>query len=256
MVNWIKKKAAIFTNFIVEPINKAVTIVVIGTISYILYHNLGYEKFLELSKVWAWRIFLVLIVFNFKKVIAYLFFSLDEFSFFGTKGKLKDIRALIDEKVQKRFEEVAENNERNLQIETLKQDLETNQENTDVLLKIANDAVKKMTEYSNELQERDRRIQELTNINSNLVNNVTTDSFENSQPRTGALVNKDGTVYFVGIDKLMVVPDLLTFNSWGFSFAQVQPINGAERLLPLGDPMPKKLGNYSSPLEQIISEAK
>lgn len=46
---------------------------------------------------------------------------------------------------------------------------------------------------------------------------------------TGALINKSGTVYLVGANgNLLGIPDLNTFNSWGYSFANVVPANAAD----------------------------
>lgn len=46
---------------------------------------------------------------------------------------------------------------------------------------------------------------------------------------TGALINKNGTVYLVGANgNLLGIPDLNTFNSWGYSFNNVVPANAAD----------------------------
>lgn len=45
----------------------------------------------------------------------------------------------------------------------------------------------------------------------------------------GTLVNNGGTVQLVGNTGLMGVPDLATFNSWGYSFAKVVPANSNDK---------------------------
>lgn len=45
----------------------------------------------------------------------------------------------------------------------------------------------------------------------------------------GTLVNNAGTVQLVGNTGLMGVPDLATFNSWGYSFAKVVPANANDK---------------------------
>jgi hypothetical protein len=45
----------------------------------------------------------------------------------------------------------------------------------------------------------------------------------------GTLVNNGGTVQLVGSSSLLGVPDLATFNSWGYSFSKVVPANAADK---------------------------
>jgi hypothetical protein len=79
-----------------------------------------------------------------------------------------------------------------------------------------------------------------------------------SLPRVGQLVDEDGTVYYVGDRALLGIPDLPTFNSWGFSFKQVVPANIAEKALPHNGRIPLKKGSFTDPLTQIndTSESK
>lgn len=46
---------------------------------------------------------------------------------------------------------------------------------------------------------------------------------------TGALVNNNGTVQLVGASGLLGIPDIATFNSWGYSFGKVVPANAADK---------------------------
>jgi len=61
---------------------------------------------------------------------------------------------------------------------------------------------------------------------SSLISNVTMAHLP------GTLVNNGGTVQLVGGTGLLGVPDLATFNSWGYSFAKVVPANAADKSLP------------------------
>ncbi len=47
----------------------------------------------------------------------------------------------------------------------------------------------------------------------------------------GVLVNNNGTVQLVGSNGLLGIPDLATFNSWGYSFADVVPANAADKAM-------------------------
>lgn len=45
----------------------------------------------------------------------------------------------------------------------------------------------------------------------------------------GVLVNNNGTVQLVGTNGLLGIPDLTTFNGWGYSFSKVVPANAADK---------------------------
>lgn len=77
------------------------------------------------------------------------------------------------------------------------------------------------------------------------------------QHLTGALINKSGTVYLVGANGLLGIPDIATFNSWGYSFANVVPANAADGSLTqtgvmvmrtAGQLSPSWTGNPSAPV--------
>ncbi len=52
-----------------------------------------------------------------------------------------------------------------------------------------------------------------------------------AQHLPGVLVNNGGTVQLVGTNGLLGIPDLATFNSWGYSFSNVVPANAADKTL-------------------------
>lgn len=77
--------------------------------------NLSFEQYLNILQVLIWPIIVIISLFFFKKVFTYLFFSMEEFNFFGTKGRLKDIKEVIEERVEERIAE--ESKQRVTQIE-------------------------------------------------------------------------------------------------------------------------------------------
>ncbi|MDR3642771.1 MAG: hypothetical protein P4L74_04060 [Candidatus Doudnabacteria bacterium] len=69
--------------------------------------------------------------------------------------------------------------------------------------------------------------------------------------RVGAIINNNGTVYLVGPNGLYGFPDLLTFNSWNFSFTNVVPANSAEQALSQIGVVPMRQAGCNSPLDQV-----
>lgn len=67
------------------------------------------------------------------------------------------------------------------------------------------------------------------------------------QHLTGALINKSGTVYLVGANGLLGIPDIATFNSWGYSFANVVPANTADGSLTQTGVMVMRTAGQLSP---------
>jgi len=76
---------------------------------------------------------------------------------------------------------------------------------------------------------------------SSLINSST------MQHMTGALINKSGTVYLVGANGLLGIPDLNTFNSWGYSFSNVVPANAADGSLSQTGVMSMRTAGMLSP---------
>ncbi len=63
----------------------------------------------------------------------------------------------------------------------------------------------------------------------------------------GVLINKSGTVYLVGANGLLGIPDLATFNSWGYSFANVVPANAADMSMTMTGVMAMRQPGQLSP---------
>ncbi|MBI5530194.1 MAG: hypothetical protein HY918_01710 [Candidatus Doudnabacteria bacterium] len=65
--------------------------------------------------------------------------------------------------------------------------------------------------------------------------------------RPGVLVNNNGTVQLVGATGLLGIPDLATFNSWGYSFASVVPANDADKAMTQTGVMAARVAGQLSP---------
>lgn len=65
--------------------------------------------------------------------------------------------------------------------------------------------------------------------------------------RAGVLVNNNGTVQLVGTNGLLGIPDLATFNSWGYSFANVVPANAADKMMTQTGVMAARMPGQLSP---------
>lgn len=63
----------------------------------------------------------------------------------------------------------------------------------------------------------------------------------------GTLINNGGTVQLVGNSGLMGIPDLATFNSWGYSFAKVVPANANDTAKSQTGVMPTRVAGQLSP---------
>lgn len=65
--------------------------------------------------------------------------------------------------------------------------------------------------------------------------------------RPGVLVNNNGTVQLVGATGLLGIPDLATFNSWGYSFTNVVPANAADKAMTQTGVMAARVAGQLSP---------
>ncbi len=80
--------------------------ILIGTLFIFFYQNhITYENFTGIIQILIWPTVVFFAILFFRRVFTYLFFSMEEFNFFGTKGKLKDIREVIEERVDLRIKE-------------------------------------------------------------------------------------------------------------------------------------------------------
>jgi len=64
----------------------------------------------------------------------------------------------------------------------------------------------------------------------------------------GTLINKDGTIYFVGDGTLLGIADTATFTSWGYSMADVVKANAADSAYGVTAIMTPHIAGELSPL--------
>jgi hypothetical protein len=65
--------------------------------------------------------------------------------------------------------------------------------------------------------------------------------------RAGVLVNNNGTVQLVGATGLLGIPDIATFNTWGYSFSDVVPANAADKTMSQTGVMAARVAGQLSP---------
>lgn len=99
-MDWIK---TLFTNLFALIPNFILLGVVVMTVVVTYQNNIGFDQWIELLRIIVWPATVLVAVFFFRKVLTYLFFSMDEFNFFGAKGTLKNVRDLVNEKVDQLY---------------------------------------------------------------------------------------------------------------------------------------------------------
>lgn len=95
-----------------EVASLVVAVGFIAAVSIFIWNVLSWIQFIELVKVLAWPVVVVLALLFFKKVFTYLFFSMEEFDFFGAKGGLKNVRDMVREKADELYEQEMEGRKR------------------------------------------------------------------------------------------------------------------------------------------------
>ena len=150
MKNFLEKSINILPHFVL--------LVLVGVIvSFFVKNDFKYEELLGLIRVFIWPSVVLLAFMFFKKVFTYLFFSMEEFNFFGNKGTLKDVKDVINERVKRGIEEEKEREERINFINNYKKDLEDASSSKDRAFKLAERVVKqyeKLQEKNNILQKQ------------------------------------------------------------------------------------------------------
>jgi hypothetical protein len=99
-------------NFLEKIINSLpyfILALLFGSLLILIFRQkLGYEQFIGIVQTLIWPAIVLIGLLFFRKVFTYLFLSMEEFNFFGTRGKLRDAREIIEEKVEKRITEERE----------------------------------------------------------------------------------------------------------------------------------------------------
>ena len=114
-----------FLEKLINSLPVFILVILGGTIFIFFYQNhMTYENFTGIIKILIWPTIVFFAILFFRKVFTYLFFSMEEYNFFGVKGKLKDIREVIEERVQIRFNEKETQTARTAEIEKISKEIE------------------------------------------------------------------------------------------------------------------------------------
>lgn len=127
--------------------------------------NINFNEFTELLKVLIWPFTVLLILFFFKRVVTYLFFSMDEFNFFGAKGNLKNVNEVILEEVEKKFLEKKEKEGQKKTMDKLNTEINKTKGTASKNLNLAR---KVMTEWEKSTKQNQEIIDDLEKENKRL----------------------------------------------------------------------------------------
>jgi len=104
--------------------------------------EISFSNYLEFLKILVWPMSALIILFFFKKVITYLFFSIDGFNFFGAKGELKNVYDLITEKVNEKLENERKDAGRENEVKRLQKEIDDNSGRADKNFETAREILK------------------------------------------------------------------------------------------------------------------
>jgi hypothetical protein len=126
------------------------------------------DKYIELTKVLIWPITVLISLFFFRKVFTYMFFSMDEFNFFGVKGDLKNVNQMINEEAEKRIIREKEELATKEEMKKLEDKFNNTSTSAEENLQLARDVFKLYQDYKSESE---KKIQDLTFENKILKEN-------------------------------------------------------------------------------------
>jgi len=146
------------TNKRIDLFHLVVAEIIIGSLLVIIYKGLTIEQFLKLVDILVWPVVIFSALFFFRKIFTYLFFTFEEFNFFGIKGQLRNPIKVIDQIVEERIEQELGKKEREKKEEKINNFTRKVLDNFEKLYgeyKIINE---KYTEYLNkEKEEKEKR---------------------------------------------------------------------------------------------------
>ena len=102
------------------------TILAVLTAAIVLFinqHGIIYDQLIGLIGVLIWPAIVLSALIFFRKIFTYLFFSMEEFNFFGNRGVLKNIQEVIEERVQRRIEADQKEKEKQSAVEQIEREL-------------------------------------------------------------------------------------------------------------------------------------
>lgn len=82
------------------------------------------EYLLRILESVKWPLTILIVAFFFRRVVAYLFLSLEEYNFFGARGVIKDPETVIRERVEERVRRAAAEQERQRERKAVQQEIE------------------------------------------------------------------------------------------------------------------------------------
>ena len=89
--------------------------------------NISQGETIELLRVFIWPVTTLIILFFFRKIFTYLFFSMDEFNFFGIKGSLRNVQDVINEKASELRNREKEESQRKEKVKLFEKEIEKKQ---------------------------------------------------------------------------------------------------------------------------------
>lgn len=140
-------------------------LIILFFVKILFLKDINFNEFIELLKVLIWPFTVLVILFFFKRVFTYLFFSMDEFNFFGAKGSLKNVNEIILEEVKKKFLEEREEEEQKKTMKKLNTEINKKKGKAEVYSAIAR---KVMTEWKKSTKQNKETINDLTKENKRL----------------------------------------------------------------------------------------
>lgn len=152
MLKLTKKTCIYLRNVLLWFVPFFVFILILFVAVYVLKGNL--DKYTELLKIFIWPVTVLIGLFFFRKVVTYMFFSMDEFSFFGIKGELKNVQELINEKVEKKFSEEKRERETTEKMKAMEERLNNTSASDEENKKLVRDIYKLYKENQKESQDR------------------------------------------------------------------------------------------------------
>jgi len=155
-----------FVEKIIDNMPYAILIILImAVMRFIIKYDFRYDQLISLIEILIWPLIIFSAFIFFRKVFTYLFFSMEEFNFFGNRGGLKNIQKVIEERVQQKFDSERKKEENQLgfkQMEIKIKGLELSQEDSDKRAKKNISFAKEIIEkYRKSLDENTKLMKEL-----------------------------------------------------------------------------------------------
>lgn len=151
-----------FSEKIISILPYFILVTISGSILVFLYFgNLDYKEYIQILQILIWPSIVLGALLFFRKVFTYLFFSMEEFGFFGNKGKLKNIEEVINEKVEERIKREKEQVDIELKMKKFEGKLQN-------VTQSKADETKKAEEYRDLAVKMVKQYKEMSDINKEL----------------------------------------------------------------------------------------